>query len=186
MTTLQDRGGAALLVIDVQTGVMKSAHARDAVIANIAGLVERARLEGVPVLWVQHISDHLPKGSEAGRIVPELAPDPAEPLIEKRYGDAFEETMLESVLARLGVGRLIVAGAQTDACIRSTLHGGLTRGYDMILVSDAHSTDDASAWGCPPPEQVIAHTNFYWTYQTAPGRVAGTAKAEAVRLQGVA
>ena len=80
------------------------------------------------------------------------------------------------MLAGLGVGRLVVVGAQTGACIRSTLHGALARGYDATLVSDAHTTRDESPWGSPPPEQVIAHTNFYWTYQTAPGRTAGTVK----------
>ena len=78
------------------------------------------------------------------------------------------------------VGRLFVAGAETDACIRSTLHGALVRGYDAILVSDAHTTNDQSAWGAPPPAQVIAHTNLYWTYQTAPGRTAGTVASKDV------
>jgi hypothetical protein len=36
------------------------------------------------------------------------------------------------------------------------------------------TTEDQTAWGAPPPAQVIAHTNLYWTYQTAPGRTAGT------------
>ena len=74
----------------------------------------------------------------------------------------------------------VVAGAQTDACIRSTLHGAFTRGYDATLVSDAHTTEDQSAWGAPPPDQVIAHTNLYWTYQRAPGRTAGTVATEDV------
>src|SRR5213076_211080 len=109
-------------------------------------------------------------------IVRELAPDEAEPLVEKRYGDAFEDTALETVLSGLGVGRLVVVGAETDACVRSTLHGAFVRGYDTTLVSDAHTTADQTEWGAPPPDQVIAHTNLYWTYQTAPGRTAGTVK----------
>ena len=115
-----------------------------------------------------------------GGIVPELVPGDAEPLVEKNYGDSFEDTTLESVLSDLGVGRLVVVGAQTDACIRSTLHGAFTRGYDATLVSDAHTTEDQSAWGAPPPDQVIAHTNLYWTYQAAPGRTAGTVETKDV------
>lgn len=181
MTTLENRPHTALLVIDVQNGVVEGAHERDAVVANIAGLVEKARERQVPVVWVQHSEEpHLPRGSDAWRIVPELAPDPAEPLVEKSYGDSFEATTLESVLAGLGVGRLVVAGAQTDACVRSTLHGALTRGYDATLVRDAHTTEDQSEWGAPPPDQVIAHTNLYWTYETAPGRTAGTVSAAEV------
>jgi nicotinamidase-related amidase len=88
------------------------------------------------------------------------------------------------VLSGLGVGRLVVVGAQTDACIRSTLHGAFVRGYDATLVSDAHTTEDQTAWGAPPPDQVIAHTNLYWTYQTAPGRTAGTVESEGVVFGG--
>jgi nicotinamidase-related amidase len=174
MTTLNNRPNTALLVVDVQNGVVAGSHNRDEVVANIAGLVDQARKAGAPVVWVQHFSKELVKGSETWRIVPELVPNQAEPLIEKAYGDAFEETTLEVVLSDLGVGRLIIAGAQTDACIRSTLHGGLVRGYDAILVGDAHTTEDMSKWGAPPPDQVIRHTNLYWAYQTAPGRTAGT------------
>ena len=112
--------------------------------------------------------------------VPELRRDDSEPLVEKSYGDSFEDTELETVLSGLGVGRLIVAGAQTDACIRSTLHGAFARGYDATLVSDAHTTEDLSAWGAPPPDQVIAHTNLYWGDQTAPGRTAGTVETKDV------
>ena len=180
MTTLENRPNTALLVVDVQNGAVAGAHERDAVVANIHSLVEKARQEQVPVIWVQHSGEGLVHGTEDWRIVPELAPDEAEPLVEKNYGDAFEDTTLEAVLSGLGIGRLVVVGAQTDACIRSTLHGAFTRGYDALLVSDAHTTEDQSAWGAPPPDQVIAHTNLYWTDQTAPGRTAGTIETKDV------
>ena len=180
MSTLADRPNTALLVVDVQNGVVAGAHERDTVVANIAGLVDRARAERVPVVWVQHSDEQLARGSDDWRIVPELAPGDGEPIVEKTYGDSFEETSLETVLAGLGVGRLVLVGAQTDACIRSTLHGALVRGYDAVLVSDAHTTEDQTAWGAPPPEQVIAHTNLYWTYQSAPGRTAGTVETKDV------
>jgi nicotinamidase-related amidase len=123
---------------------------------------------------VQHADDDLAKGSDEWQIVRELAPAADEPIVEKRYGDSFEATNLEDVLARFGVGRLVVVGAQTDACIRSTLHGAFTRGYDATLVGDAHTTEDLSEWGAPSPDKVIAHTNMYWKFQDAPGRTAGT------------
>jgi nicotinamidase-related amidase len=180
MTTLGNRPHTALLVVDVQDGVIDGAHRRDAVVANVVSLVEKARRERVPVVWVQHSDEQLTRGSDGWQIVAELAPDDGEPLVEKNYGDSFEDTTLEAVLSGLGVGRLVVAGAQTDACIRSTLHGALVRGYDATLVSDAHTTEDRSTWGAPPPDQVIAHTNLYWTYQTAPGRTAGTVETKDV------
>jgi nicotinamidase-related amidase len=180
MTTLQNRPNTALLVIDVQNGVVEGAHERDAVVANVANLVERARRERVPVVWVQHSDEQLARGSEEWRIVPELAPGEVEPLVEKHYGDTFEDTDLETVLSGLGVGRLVVVGAQTDECVRSTLHGAFVRGYDATLVGDAHTTEDLSAWGAPPPDQVIAHTNLYWSNQAAPGRTAGTVETKEV------
>src|SRR5579859_2992506 len=180
MTTLENRPNTALLVVDVQNGVVGGAYERGAVVANVASLVDKARQEQVPVVWVQHHDEHLARGSDDWQIVPELVPGAAEPLVEKSYGDSFEDTTLETVLAGLGVGRLIVAGAETDACIRSTLHGAFARGYDAALVSDAHTTGDSTDWGAPPPGQVIAHTNLYWSYQTAPGRTAGTVETRNV------
>jgi nicotinamidase-related amidase len=180
MTTLENRPNTALLVVDVQNGVVEGAHERDTVVANVGSLVEQARRDQVPVVWVQHSSERLARGSDSWRIVPELTPGEAEPLVEKKYGDSFEDTTLENVLSELGVGRLVVVGAQTDQCVRSTLHGAFVRGYDATLVSDAHTTEDLTAWGAPPPDQVIAHTNLYWADQTAPGRTAGTVETKDV------
>jgi nicotinamidase-related amidase len=183
VTTLADRPGTALLVVDVQVGPVEGAPRRDEVVANIDALVQRARQEQVPVVWVQHHDEGLERGSDAWRIVPELSPDEGEPLVEKSYGDAFEDTSLEPVLAELGVGRLVVVGAQTDMCIRSTLHGAFARGYDATLVGDAHTTEDLTAWGAPPPEAVIAHTNLYWSDQRAPGRTGGTVETKDVEFR---
>jgi len=182
MTTLSGRPNTALMVIDVQNGVVAAAYDRDAVVANIAVLVDRARDGGVPIVWVQHADEHLAQGSEQWQYVPELARRDGEPLVHKRFGDSFEDTDLELVLARAGVGRLVVTGAQTDACVRSTIHGAFARGYDVTLVGDAHTTQDQSSWGAPAPDKVIAHTNLYWRYQSAPGRTAAVAGTVEVRF----
>ncbi|MFD0883579.1 cysteine hydrolase family protein [Streptosporangium algeriense] len=179
MTTLPDRPNTALLVIDVQNGVVADAHNRDGVIANINSLVDRARAEDVPVVWVQHSSEHLKRDSDEWQYVPELTRRDTEPLVHKTYGDSFEATDLEELLAEHGVGHVVVTGAQTDACIRSTMHGAFTRGYDVTLVSDAHTTDDMDE-GMPSAEQVIAHTNLYWHWQSAPGRHAATVETAEV------
>jgi nicotinamidase-related amidase len=184
MTTLENRPNTALLVIDVQNGVVGEAHERDAVVAHIGELVGKARDEHVPVVWVRHSDQGLPSGSDEWQIVPELTPESAEPIVEKNYGDSFEATTLESVLDGLGVGRLIVVGAQTDACIRSTLHGAFVRGYDTTLVSDAHTTEDLTQWGAPPPDTIISFTNLYWSGHAAPGRTAGTVETKDVDCAG--
>lgn len=182
MSTFENRPNSALLVVDMQNGVIEGVYKRDAVVANIGSLIGKARRERVPIIWVQHSDGQLARESDNWRIVAELNPGNAEPLVEKNYGDSFEATTLEAVLSDLGIGRLVVVGAQSDACIRSTLHGAFVRGYDVTLVSDAHTTEDHSAWGAPPPDQVIAHTNLYWKYQTAPGRTGGTVETKDVHF----
>lgn len=123
---------------------------------------------------MQHSSDEVKPGSESWEYVPELVRRDTEPVVHKKYGDSFEATDLEELLAEHGVGRLVVTGAQSDACVRATLHGGFVRGYDVTLVGDAHTTQDLTQYGAPAPAEVIAHTNLYWQFQTAPGRRAGT------------
>jgi nicotinamidase-related amidase len=182
MTTLKNRPNAALIVIDVQNGVVGGTCDREMVISNIHKLVEKARGQMAPIIWVQHDDEELKKGSNEWEIVPELSPGDAEPLVYKQYGDAFEETHLESVLSDLGVGRLIVVGAHSDFCIRSTMHGAFTRGYDVTLVCDAHTTEDLTQWGTPSPRLVISHTNFYWAQQRAPERTAETLETESVEF----
>lgn len=185
MTMLPDRPNTALLMIDVQNLVVDGAHRRDEVVGNIAGLVQRARHAGTPVVWVRHHVPQLPAGAPESEFVAELEElrsQAQEPVVVKQYRAAFEDTDLEDVLAGLGVGRLLVAGAETDACIRSTIHGGFVRGYDVTLVSDAHTAGDKTKYGAPPVEQVITHTNLYWGTQTAPGRTAAAVTAAEVEV----
>ena len=171
MTSLADRPNTALMVIDMQRGVVAGGHDVERVVDNITTLIDRARADDVPVIWVQHSDEGMPHGSQDWEYIPELTRRDDEPLVPKQYGDSFADTELESVLIDRGVGRLVVTGAQTDACIRSTLHGALARGYDATLVGDAHTTEDMREWGFPvTPEQSIAYTNMYWAWASAPGR----------------
>jgi hypothetical protein len=169
-------GEQPLTTIDVQNGVVGEAYERDAIVATIGTLIDKARAADIDVVWVQHNSADMPRDSEAWQYVPELKRRDSEPLVQKEYPDSFEDTDLESVLAEHGIGRVFISGAQTDECVRSTLHGAITRGYDTTLVSDAHTTEDLSAYGAPTPDKVIAHTNLYWRFQTGPGRTAAVAE----------
>ena len=166
-----DRPNTALLVVDAQNGVLAGTPNRDGVIANINTLADKARAEEAPVVWVQQTDDReFIRGTEGWQLVTELVRRDAEPVVLKAHGDSFEDTELEALLAERCVGRVVVAGAQSDACIRSTLHGAFVRGYDVTLVGDAHTTEDLTEWGAPPPEQVIVHTNLSWEWQSAAGR----------------
>lgn len=137
MTTL-GRSGTALLVIDVQVGVVADAYQRDAIVSRIQGLVDRARSASVPVVWVQ--DDELVRNSENWQLVPELTPLTGESRIFKSYRNSFEATNLEEELSRLEAGHLIICGAESNNCVRFTTHGALERGYDVTFISDAHTT----------------------------------------------
>ena len=180
MTTLENRPNEALLVVDVQKGVVGGAYERDSVVANVATVVDRARAAGTPVVWVQHSDEGLAIGSDEWQFVDELTIVESEPVVHKEHGDSFEGTNLEEVLEGLGVAALTVVGAQTDQCIRSTIHGAFARGYDVTLVSDAHTTEDLSEWGAPTPDLVVSHTNLYWSFTSAPGKTASLKKTEEV------
>lgn len=133
---------AALLVVDVQVGVVAQAWERKRIVGNVSAAVRKAREAGVPVIWVQHQDEELVPDSLPWQWAPELELLPAELRIHKRFNSAFEDTALLSELDRLGVGRLFLAGASTNWCIRATAYGALERGYDLTLVSDAHTTSD--------------------------------------------
>ncbi len=143
MSTFAGRKNSALLVIDVQNGVVSDAWHRDEVISNINSLVESARDVGTPVIWIQHSDPWMPISSDEWQIVEELKPDAEEVHIKKLYRSSFEETNLEDTLAELGVGHLLITGAQTNNCVRHTSHAALERGYDITLVEDAHTTSDS-------------------------------------------
>ncbi len=141
------RNDTALVVIDLQNGVLADHGTWDAegVVSRVAALVDRARAADVPVVWVQHNSDELVAGQPAWRYADGLVPTAEEAVVQKRYGDSFVETDLADVLTGAGAGHLVIAGAQTDACIRATLHGAALRGYDVTLVSDCHTTGELPA-----------------------------------------
>ncbi|MEM8707071.1 MAG: isochorismatase family protein [Actinomycetota bacterium] len=174
MNAPADRSGTALLVVDVQVGVMDPSIRRDEVVANVSTLVDQARAAATPVVWVMHGDDELERDSDAWQLVPELSVADGEAIVHKSYGDSFEATDLDAVLGDLDVGSLIVAGAQTDACITSTLHGAAARGYGVMLVSDAHTTEDLTEWGGSDPASVISHTNLMWGMHAVEGRATGT------------
>lgn len=136
----------ALVVVDLQVGVVAHAWNRDAVVANVGIALERARKAGAPVIWVQHSDPReLPRGTPSWAFVPELQPAPGEAVVHKRYNSAFEETGLAALLDEAHVSHVVLAGASTNACIRATAYAALDRGFDLTLVADAHTTDDFEA-----------------------------------------
>lgn len=145
MATVRTGGKGALVVVDVQVGVVDGAWEANRVVGNVARAVERARAAGVPVVWVQHQDDELVPDSEAWQWVPELVPADGEAQVPKQYNSSFERTTLEAELDRHGASHLALAGAATNWCIRATAYAALERGYDLTLVADAHTTSGENA-----------------------------------------
>ena len=182
MATVRAGDQPALLVVDVQVGVMDDAWDAPRVIQNVARTVERAREHGVPVLWIQHADQDLAYGSPAWQWAPELAPADGEARIHKQFNSAFEQTTLDEELARLGATHVVLAGAATNWCIRATAYGALDRGYDLTLIEDAHTTgalefDDGTRIEAA---DVVRELNVAMTWLSYPGRKNRTATAEEV------
>jgi nicotinamidase-related amidase len=172
MATIRKGNKAVLLVVDVQAGVMKNAWEPDRIIRNINIVVDRARKQEVPVIWVQHMDDYLAHGSPEWEIVAELSPADGEIRIEKQYNSSFEDTPLEETLSRLGVSHIILTGAATNWCIRATAYGALDSGYDLTLISDAHTTGPTEFEDCVRIEasDIIRELNNSMAWISYPGR----------------
>jgi len=184
MATVREGSKPVLLIVDVQVGVMRESWDAARVIDNVSRVVERARAELVPVIWVQHSNEQLPHGSPEWRWVPELEPATAERLIHKRFNSSFERTELEQELAKLGATHIVLAGAATNWCIRATAYGALDRGYDLTLVKDAHTTGTIELDNGLRIEaaSVIQELNIAMKWLSYPGRVNGVAAADEVNF----
>ncbi len=179
MATVREGNQPVLLIVDVQVGVMCEAWDAARVVGNVATAVARARERGVPVVWVQQTDDDLPEGSPQWQWVPELTPAEGERRIRKRCNSSFEQTPLETELARLGATHIVLAGAATNWCIRATAYGALERGYDLTLVDDAHTTETMDLGGGARIEaaRMVDELNIAMTWLSYPGRRNGTAAA---------
>ena len=156
MATVREGNKAALVVVDVQVGVMREAWDASRVVGNVSRAVERARAENVPVIWVQHTDDDLPKESPQWQWVPELVPAEGEPRVHKQFNSSFEQTSLQSELAGLGVTHIVLAGAATNWCIRATAYGRMG-----MLTSAAHEYQAALKFA---PDDGSLHIGLGSTY----------------------
>jgi nicotinamidase-related amidase len=184
MATIREDHRAVLLVVDVQVGVMHNAWDAHRIIQNISIAVEKARHQGVPVIWVQHSDDDLHYGSPEWQLVSELSPAEDEQRIHKQFNSSFEETSLEEILNQLGATHIILVGAATNWCIRATAYGALERGYDLTLIKDAHTTETIELENDIKieAEAVIRELNIAMTWLSYPGRSNSTASVEDINF----
>jgi nicotinamidase-related amidase len=173
---------SALLVVDVQNDVVAGMPGRDELIATIAFLVARARAAGRPVVWVQHVDEDLPRGSEAWQIVPELRPRDGEPVVEKHHRSAFGDTGLGDLLRGYGIERLVLVGAQSAFCVDMAGKHALAEGFDVTWVSDGHGNgDQETADGIVSDATVRALLNRTWSSLRHPGRAVEVVTSHDVR-----
>lgn len=184
MAVIREGNRGTLLIVDVQVGVMREAWNASRVIKNIGIAVEKARSQGIPVIWVQHSDDELEFNSADWQIVPELSPKEDEVRIDKHFNSSFEQTTLEETLARLGTTHIVLAGAATNWCIRATAYGALERGYDLTLVKDAHTTGpiEFQDGTVIEAENIVRELNVGMAWVSYPGRANGTAPAEEINF----
>lgn len=172
MATVRPGDQAVLLVVDTQAAVIDDAWEAPRIVANIARAIETARTHGVPVIWIQHSDDDLPKGSDGWELTQGLSRAEGEIRIDKHYESSFEQTSLEETLAELDATRIVLAGAASNWCIRSTAFGALDRGYDLTLIEDAHTTGSMQFPDGVTIEaaHIVRELNNAMTWLTYPGR----------------
>ena len=161
----------ALVVIDVQNAVVDGAFDRENIIGNMAALVDSARANNVPVIWVQHNDEDIIKGSEPWQIVTELQPAEGEVIVHKNFRSSFENTNLHDVLKQNNIETLVICGSQTEFCVRNTMHSAYEKGYNVTLVSDGHTTVDMDWNGVHvSAKSTIDEANLVYSHYQLPGR----------------
>ena len=139
----------ALLVIDIQRALFtrpNPVYKAYRLIETINRLVDRSRLYGVRVIFIQHANQSLlQEGTEGWQIHPDISPGDTDLSIHKKQGNAFLGTPLQSELKSLGIQNLLITGLVTQGCIRATSLGGLEKGYRVFLIEGGHSNYNKDA-----------------------------------------
>ncbi len=172
MATVRDGEKAALVVVDLQVGVVEACWQVERVIGNASQVVDKARAAGLPIIWVQHADNELPSGSSGWQWVPALAPGAREPVVGKAHNSAFEQSTFKSELDALGIAHIYLLGAASNWCVRSTAFAALERGYDLTLVGDAHTTQSMTLEDGSRLEaaDLVKDLNIAMTWLSYPGR----------------
>jgi len=153
--------GIALLLIDLQKNMLDPAHpvvGSEALTSRLQGLLGRARAARAPVVLVRNCGgdgDPDVKGTPGWELHQGFAPKAGEPVLDKTTCDTFASTELDSLLRSRSVGRVVIAGLQSDWCVRETTQGALDRGYRVTLVKDGHSTYDGKTQKAAETSQAV-------------------------------
>jgi len=162
----------ALLVYDMQVGIVRHLPNAEAFVAQVVRVVDAARRAGVRVVFARHLSlpneltgvfqlrtamawqrvqrveDVKPlflRDSPDFQLVPQLTPLPTEAVFEKLGMSMFVGTPLEMVLRDCGVNAFAIVGAVTEIGIEPTVRHGADLGFIPVIVADACGSVDAAA-----------------------------------------
>ncbi len=159
-----DRKRMALLVYDMQVGVLKQVRDAQEITARVVRVLQAAREAGIRVFFLRHLS--LPKesmgvfqfrmamawqrvdtieqvrpwflrDSPGFQLTPELSPLPSEVVFDKITMSAFEGTPLDIVLRDCGINSFAIVGVAMEVGIEPTVRHGADLGYIPVLVRDA-------------------------------------------------
>ncbi|MEU3299279.1 isochorismatase family protein [Streptomyces sp. NPDC006678] len=147
----------ALLIIDMQSALLRDAYDVEACLREVADLAGQARSAGVPVFYLRQRLHDVP--ADLADVHPAVAPRPGDVVLDKDSADSFLHTGLGDLLDERAVRRVVVTGFATEYCVDSTCRSALSRGYDLVLVSDGHTTPERPPGTTPAAAQVIAHHN---------------------------
>ena len=144
----------ALVIVDVQE-VLVPLIWRGAELADlIAGLADRARAQGVPVVALQQVGGAMFAPEAPGtRLSARLRLQPQDVVVQKSATDGFYRSDLATVLE--DVDTIVLTGVATDYCVDATARAAVSREFDVVLVEEPprHHGDEGLAW--PPPRRPL-------------------------------
>ena len=146
-----------LIVIDMQNAVFalkKPVYRKDKLIENVAKAVRTAREHGMQIIFSLHENDtFLKKGTDGHQLLEPLVVLDGDLVVNKHRQDIFDGSNLEETLRDMGVASLIITGVISNGCVKTACLSALGKGFDVVLVKDAHSTCYANA------EKIIGRVN---------------------------
>lgn len=154
-----------LIVVDMQLGLLDGLPKHDlaGVIRRINAVAAMVRRKRGLVVWIRHCGkagDGFERDSTGWEFLPELDREPGDVVVEKTLNDSFAGTVLHETLQRRMPDRVLIAGWATDSCVDSTVRSAISRNYDVVVVSDAHTLSDRPHLDAPT---VIRHNNWVWS-----------------------
>jgi nicotinamidase-related amidase len=174
--------GDALLIIDMQAGMLAEVPDAGVLVERVAELADRARAAGRPVFVIQHEAADLVAGEPEWQLDEAVAPRDGDVLLPKRNADSFIGTDLDEQLRGRGVRRVVVTGLATEFCVDSTARAALSRGYDLTLVEDGHSTPAPDPDSGLTADVIVARYNQVLGWADYPDREVTVAKAADIRF----